>query len=236
MKKGLQGIIVPVNELSGAMKKQMYELFITYFVVSERLFMDDLEKKDSVLLLRDEETDAVKGFSTMKMLRMKVATSSIKALFSGDTIIDTLYRSETELIKHIGRFVYGRIEDKVKFYWFLISMGFRTYRFLPIFFHDYYPRFDKDTPSFEQKVMDALAIHEFGECYQRERGIIVPERKNYLKETYASIPARRLSNPHIEFFFRKNPGFAQGEELVCLAEISKDNFKPVFYRITKCSR
>jgi hypothetical protein len=233
MNKGLKGSIVQINELSDSLKKEMYELFITYFVVSEKVFMEDMSKKDEVLLLCDEKTGAIKGFSTIKLIHLTVEHVRIKAIFSGDTIIDTLYRSETELIKHVGRFVYERIEEEVKFYWFLITMGFRTYRFLPLFFHEYYPRYDKHTPVFEQKVMNALAVKEFGNCYNKEMGVIIPTSENYLKETYATIPSRRLANPHIEYFLKRNPGFAKGEELVCIAEISKQNFKPIFYRITK---
>ncbi len=236
MDKELEGRIVEVNKLPDSLKKQMYALFTTYFEVKEKVFMDDMSKKEKVLLLSDERTGEIKGFSTIKMIGLTVDNTKVKVIFSGDTLVDTFYRMETELIKHYGRFVYERIEEGVKFYWFLISMGFRTYRFLPLFFYEYYPRYNKETPIFEQKVMDVLGTAEFGNCYNKEKGIIIPTEENFLKRTYASIPSKRLANPHIQFFLKRNPGYAKGEELVCIAEITKQNFKSIFYRITKCSR
>jgi hypothetical protein len=52
-----------------------------------------------------------------------------------------------------------------------------------------------------------------------------------LKPELAVIPERRRANPHVRFFLQKNPGFAAGHELVCLAEISPQNLKRFAARI-----
>ena len=232
--KKLTGKIIDINELSKDYKRQMYSLFTRYFVVKEETFFNDLTEKEKVILLFADGTKKIKGFSTLKMIKTTVENTKIKAVFSGDTIVDSFYRNEKELMKHFGKFIYNNMEKGIKFYWFLISMGFRTYRFLPLIFKDYYPRFDKKTPVFEKKVIDVLAYEKFGEAYDKEKGVIIPRNKNFLKGKHASIPLNRLTNPHIKYFLKSNPGYTKGDELACITEIKKENFKPIFYRITEC--
>ena len=56
-------------------------------------------------------------------------------VFSGDTIIDQEYWGETELFRVWGEHVYELSERTpyASVYWFLITSGYKTYRFLPIF-------------------------------------------------------------------------------------------------------
>ncbi|MBN1695103.1 hypothetical protein JW879_06870 [candidate division WOR-3 bacterium] len=232
--KKITGRIIDIKELSGDYKKQMYSLFTRYFVVEEKTFFSDLNEKEKIILLFANGTKKIKGFSTLKTMRVTVDGTKIKAVFSGDTIVDSSYRNELDLMKHFGRYIYNNMEKGVKFYWFLISMGFRTYRFLPLIFEDYYPRYDRETPVFEKKIIDVLAYEKFGKAYNKEKGVIIPRNKNFLKVKHATIPLNRLTNPHIKYFLRSNPGYTKGDELACITEIKKENFKPIFYRITGC--
>ena len=43
------------------------------------------------------------------------------------------------------------------------------------------------------------------------------------------------SNRHVKFFISKNPGFINGEELVCVTEISVDNLKRYAKDLVKSS-
>ncbi|MDJ0694121.1 hypothetical protein [Mastigocoleus sp. MO_188.B34] len=40
-----------------------------------------------------------------------------------------------------------------------------------------------------------------------------------------------MTDPHIEFFDRMNPGHLNGDELVCLTEISETNLTPAGKRM-----
>jgi hypothetical protein len=42
--------------------------------------------------------------------------------------------------------------------------------------------------------------------------------------------ARRRQNPHVAFFLAKNPGHAEGEELLCVASLHPDNLRPIVRR------
>ena len=49
---------------------------------------------------------------------------------------------------------------RAEFYWFLISKGYKTYRFLPLFFREFYPRHDAPTPAWAKEILDALGRHK----------------------------------------------------------------------------
>ena len=56
-------------------------------------------------------------------------------------------------------------------YWFLIAKGYRTYRFLPVFFREFYPRYECATPAWAKSLLDALGRTMFGQAYDPRRGL-----------------------------------------------------------------
>lgn len=226
---------VPVERLSGAERDAMYALLVeNYENVNRPCFEADLFEKDCAILLRDSQDHSLRGFSTQKLMRFHVDGRPLRAVFSGDTIIARSHWGEQELGRAWGYFVSDlRAEEpEVPLYWFLISKGYRTYLFLPLFFRQFFPRYDQVTPALEQKILDALAIARYPDFYVRDSGLIVfPESHGNLNHALAEIAPHRLRNPHVQFFLSKNPRFAEGHELACLAEISAENMRSYGARI-----
>lgn len=224
----LHSCIVAVADVTEAETCAMYQVFARHYdCVSPDRFHSDLREKDCVLVLRDADGE-ICGFSTQRALRLSVGENPIRAVFSGDTIVNRAHWGEQELGRCWCRYVSGLYaeEPDVPLYWFLISKGYRTYLYLPLFFESFYPNCEVPTPEFEQRVLDALATAKFPAYYRPESGLIeFPESHGQLKPPLAEIPTRRLRNPHVQFFLRRNPGFAAGCELACLAEISPSNMK-----------
>ena len=220
---------VPVEELGVAEKDAMYALLAeNYENVNRPCFEADLFEKDCAILLRDAQDHALRGFSTQKVMQFHVDGQPLRAVFSGDTIIARSHWGEQELGRAWSHFVaeLRAQEPEIPLYWFLISKGYRTYLFLPLFFHQFFPRHDQVTPAREQNILDALASTRYSDFYVRESGLIVfPESHGNLSHDLAEIPAHRLRSPHVRFFLSRNPRFAEGHELACLAEISAENMR-----------
>lgn len=220
--------IVPTAEIAPPDARAMYEVFARHYdCVSFEQFLLDLSEKDCVLILRNADF-AIYGFSTQKILRVSVGGKLVRAVFSGDTIVDRAYWGEQELSRCWCRYVssvYAE-EPSVPLYWFLISKGYRTYLYLPLFFETFYPNCEVPTPAFEQRALDTLAAAKFPNHYRSETGLIeFPQSHGQLKPHLAEIPARRLRDPNVQFFLKRNPAYASGDELACLAEISPSNMK-----------
>lgn len=230
----LRSEVVTVSSLSLGQAHRLFELFARHYEhVSWSRFHADLAEKDCVILLRDSATGNVRGFSTQKIIVAPVQGQKIQALFSGDTIIDPAFWGDQELIRGWCRFA-GTVRAAspgLPFYWLLISKGYRTYLYLPLFFTRYYPSPTEATPAFEQAVMDTLATEKFGACYRPASGTLeFPERIGNLVPALASVPLARRRDPRVRFFLERNPAYAVGTELVCLAEISPDNMRSIARR------
>ena len=231
MKKSpLIGKIIDKHKLTEENINEMYTLFQKYFQCAEKSFRDDLNEKQFIILILEQDSQKIIGFSSVLIMEIMVEKRKIHIVFSGDTIVDEKRRNDNVLIKSFIELNLKFISKYEKLYWFLISMGYRTYRILPILFKEFWPRYDKPTPPEIKKIIDITAQNKFGIYYNSKRGIIKPKAKNKLKPQFAMIPSTGLKDPHIKFFIEKNPGYIQGEELACITELSKKNFNKTLLR------
>ena len=234
----LAGIVRPVAELTPRERERLYILLERYFAnVTRTHFEHDLAEKDQVILLADRLTGQIQGFSTLMQLQVVVDDRPVVAYFSGDTIVDRAYWGESALSRLWARYVFrnaGQIRataPETSVYWFLICSGYKTYRFLPMFFREFYPAHDRPTPRAVKNILDALAHLKFPSEYDAGRGVVQPGQATPLRPEVAVITAHVLANPHVAFFVAANPGHVAGDELACLTEIIPDNLTPAGRRM-----
>lgn len=222
----LTGRVQRPPELTSTECSRMYALLADYFAnVTRPHFEADLAEKEWVILLTDTATGQIQGFSTLMRLSATVDEQPIVAFFSGDTIIHPDYWGEAELPRLWGRHVFSLAETmpEARVYWFLISSGYKTYRFLPVFFREFYPTYRCPTPPAVKRVIDALARIKFPSEYDPDRGVIRFAEAVPLRPGVAEVTARRLKDPHVAFFVAANPGHAHGDQLPCLVELTRTN-------------
>ena len=118
----------------------------------------------------------------------------------------------------------------VPLFWFLISSGYKTYRFLPAFFREYHPRHDAETPPRERALINHFGRLLFPEGYDPATGVITLKHPTPLREGVAEVTEGRARDPHVAFFCRKNPGHRKGDELACIAPLTEDNLNPFIRR------
>jgi hypothetical protein len=230
----LAGSVRRPEELSSAQRKRMCTLLTHYFAnVTRRQFEHDLAEKEWVVLLADTGSGQIQGFSTLMRLCVVIDGQPIVAFFSGDTIIDREYWGETQLPRLWGRHVFGLAENihGARVYWFLISSGYKTYRFLPIFFREFYPTYQRPTPPAVKRLLDALAYLKFLSEYDSQKGVIRLAAATPLRPGVAEITERRLKDPHVAFFVAANPGYDRGDQLACLVELTRANLTPAGRRM-----
>jgi len=218
----LTSCLLSNQNISDGQVQQMLSLFQAHFAgVSEPLFREDLEEKTHVLILNNARGEIV-GFTTMRLYESTHRGESISVLFSGDTIVAPEVRRSALLSSSwIGAVesLRATCPPGRPFYWFLICSGFRTYRFLPLFFSEFHPRHSEPTPEYVQDLMHQLAMDRYGNDYDPSTGVVhMSGRRTPLREGIGEIPDSRRRNPHVAFFEARNPGHMKGEELVCLTQ------------------
>jgi hypothetical protein len=221
-----------IGDLPAACLAPMFQLMRAHYEgVSEAQFLADLQAKQWVILLSDRGT--LCGFSTQVLFDHVLAGRRVKILFSGDTIIDRNHWGSLALPVAWGRLMLSlqAADPDTGLYWLLTSKGYKTYRFLPVFFREFYPGCTGDMPGFEQALLTSVALEKFGTRFDAARGILRADRgAQRLREGVAAIDEKRLRDPHVAFFLKRNPGHVRGDELVCLARFHPDNLNPYIRR------
>ena len=219
--------------LSADTRQAMFALFDEYYLgATLEIFRRDLGNKNWVILLRDEE-GRVQGFSTLALYESTIYGKKVGVVFSGDTIIRREYWGTSELPRAWAKTVLreGMILAQ-PLWWLLISSGYKTYRFLPLFYKEFYPHDNVPTPPDMQALLDHLARERFGADYDARRGIVrFASGATPLREGVAEIDQARLKDPNVAFFMAVNPGHALGDELVCLTRIHPDNYTAAAQRM-----
>ncbi len=221
----LVGNLVRRSELSPLQQDAMFALFSTYFEgVLGDVFHRDLAEKNWVILLEDQAGNLC-GFTTLFMLATSYNDKQVGVVYSGDTIVATEARGTATLprtwIRSVNR-LRGNY-DLETVYWLLITSGYRTYRFLPVFWREFYPRYDRPTPHRFQDMLDHFATDRYGEDYDRRLGVVRFKHPQVVRGDLGGIEPRRMTNPHVAFFAKRNPGYMRGDELACITELSPDN-------------
>lgn len=221
------------DDVSAAERDAMFALLDTHFEnVTREQFDADLAAKNWVILLRDAAGDLA-GFSTFLFHHTAFRGERRSVVYSGDTIVDPRCWHTSALPRAWIASVRA-VHDRAgggPLWWLLISSGFRTYRLLPVFWREFFPRHDAAEPAEITAWRHQLAIDRFGDRFDANAGVVRFERPQRLRAHLGGIPAGKLSDPHVAYFERVNPGHDRGDELVCITRLDDANLTPAGRRM-----
>lgn len=171
-----------------------------------------------------DKNHRIQGFSTLYDFDFLHHHKNYRILFSGDTIIAPDYWGTSALTME---FLKNIILLKLKYptrpvWWFLVSKGYKTYLLLANNFLNYYPRYDRITPSEHQSLLQGLSEKLYPGKYNSQTGVIEfsQEEHERLRESIAPITDELMNRyPKIKFFQTSNPNWTIGHELACIGEV-----------------
>ena len=222
----LKAHTLPVSRLTPHDREAMYAVFERYYSeVTREQFEADLANKNAVIVLRDSERGEIQGFSTLRNLETIGPDGRVgRAVFSGDTVVDQAYWGQKVLgVAFLAYMLRCKLRRPFEpLYWFLISKGYKTYLLMANNFVTHYPRHEHATPPGYQALLDRLGLELFGTHYHPGEGLIRhPRSMGQLREGVAEISEAELAaHPRIRFFAERNPGWHEGVELACVAEMT----------------
>ena len=204
----LTGEVLSPAQLTAGDRERMYALLANHFTNTIRpTFEQDLAEKDTVLLLRDFGGH-LQGFSTLKRIDL---SRNLIAFFSGDTIVNPAFWGESLLSRLWAHTVFSAADRihadnaQAEVFWFLICSGYKTFRFLPVFFRTFYPTPEAATPPAVQSLLDTLASTRFGSDYDPVTGIIRLTHATPLRPGLADLTPQRLHDPRVRFLPTATP-------------------------------
>jgi hypothetical protein len=228
-----QGVCRSVSSLATSERRQMADLYLRYYDGSDeaRFFADLNDKSEALLLYHD---GILVGFTTFLVYGFTWREQALRIVFSGDTIIASAHWGQQTFgyawVRRMGQL--QREAPAQALYWFLIVKGHRTYRFLPLVGRSFFPHWQRAPDPELQALAETLATARFGAAYDAQSGLIhFPLSHGHLKPEIAQATARELEKPAVDFFMRKNPDYARGDELVCLCHLHANNMRPLAQRL-----
>ncbi len=223
--------------LGVADRLELFTLLTRHFNgVTEPQFARDLDEKNWVLRIR--RGGRLVGFTTLQVYAATFDGRPINVVYSGDTITDpdvwgspVLARAWIAMVRRIQA---DRMHEP--WYWLLLSSGYRTYRFLPVFWREFWPRHDVDTPPEMSRLLTQLATQRFGRGFDASAGVVRFAAPQCLRGELAVIPEGKQQDPHVAFFLARNSGHAVGDELVCLTNLGDANLTAAGARMIRPAR
>lgn len=202
---------------------ELYELFLTAFQADRTGFEQDLSEKHRVLIVRDDKR--LQAFTSLRVFRPQ---AGVRVFFSGDTFAAPEARVGHRLPSVWARYVFTELGSETsEDYWLLLCSGFRTYRILPTFFRSFCPS-REGHPEFRE-LRDKWASEIFGSRFSQ--GVVKPRWATPL--LHPEPPQRLLSDTDVRLFLDRNPGYREGDELVCLAPLAESNLTPAGLRLAR---
>ena len=223
--------VTPREELSAADRDEMFALLSSFFTGTDRdVFERDLAEKHWVVLLRDPH-GRVDGFSTL----MRLDIDDVTVFFSGDTVVARHRWGTYDLPRFWAKHVFSVAATLAprESYWFLISSGYRTYRYLPVFFREFYPTYERTTPDGVRSLIDRIARAKFNGSYDAVAGVVRLATPAPLRAGISDPEERLDRDPHVRFFVEANPNHSAGDELACLVRVSPENVTPAGRRMIR---
>ena len=183
---------IPRGDLTSAQVGEMFELLAGHFdgVSQEQFTRDLVEKNRVILLLRDNR---LVGFSTLLAYTATFEGETLNVIYSGDTIVAPEAWGTTTLprawIAAVNEWREQLPEGRC--FWLLLTSGFRTYRFLPVFWREFFPRFDKPTPPQTRRLLNQLSRERFGSQFDSSAGVVRFNSPQRLRSNLQEIPTGR---------------------------------------------
>ncbi len=221
----------PVWSCAPETKQECFELLSRHFDhVSWKQFNTDFHEKQYVALLRKEER--IVGFSTMVTIPITTAEGNhISVAFSGDTVVEFDSRNSVGLGVVLSSFFRENISayGDGNVWYVLISKGWRTYKAMEFMFHSFTPYPRKNITHEERSIIASFGRSKYPSRFDQEKLVLhglEGDQKLRGGSQDLEVPNTELGS----FFKERNPNFANGDELICLARLSYDNFTERFKR------
>lgn len=192
-------------------------------------FEQSFANKRDAVLIRDARTGELVGLGGVGVLELERADGRSIVIFPGDTLFDPKVRGKS-LVQGLGLLYY--LECRVKYptlpvYMVYGTFSYKSYLMLPRNFRTFWPRPDLPTPPREQALLRDVAERFYSDVRERPSGALIGRTTKRLREGVATIDEATLAEPSIRYFYEQNPGYVDGEVLLCLIPLHAANWLSV---------
>jgi hypothetical protein len=218
--------VVPTAALPAPAWDEVWRLTQAYYDTERGYVEKSLRERQRLVLLRSRSDRALVGMASVDLYPVDFRGRRLAVIYTSHVLLDQHYRGRN-LIQQVGfrMFLESRLRYPLRApYWFFDTFSYKSYLLLPRNFRDFWPRFDRPTPEWEDSLINQLATRTYGAAWRPAQGIVVRSGHKRLRPETAPLQEELDRDPGIRFFARLNPGHAEGDMLVCLCPLSAANW------------
>lgn len=229
---------VEVTSTSALTDKQWDDLWMfsrRFFETSRTCWREDVASMSDIAIVRSMPDGEVVGTAAIDMFLSVHRERTLQVIYTGSVILENAYRGRNILQKIGARCYFQRRREHptTPIYWLFNSFGYKSYLVLARNMVEYWPNPDQATPEWDETLMDALSERLWGESWDRQRGIVVRNPEKRLKTKVNAIDPVSTTDPAIDFYLAKNPGYLEGDMLVCMAPLHAKNWASIIQNALK---
>ena len=197
---------------------------------------DTLLSYKSIVLYRDRIDGSLRGMAVLDEMPREFRGQDIVQMRSGLWVVQREYRGGVlPYIFYLSRFLAAFIRHPGKPIYFLVKLfSYKTYLVAMRSSSEAYPRYDQETPAFEQALMDEYGYaSETPQRQYNDKTGVLESTAVRLEEHAAPITDDELCDPHIAYFADKNPKWSEGHCLVTVLKITPNSLLRILWRIVQ---
>ncbi|MCE4555950.1 hypothetical protein [Pelomonas cellulosilytica] len=219
--------IQPVHQLSAQRWDQIWAFTAAYARTSRGFFEEMLRAKSHVALVyTDKGRQTLVGTASIDTRVVSFEGRDVVMIYTGDVLLREDIRGRN-VLQRVGLicFLRARLRHPFKrIYWFLGASTHQAYLVLARGLCSYWPRPELSTPAAMERLRDRFARVVLPQLWDAVDGVFRTGGTKLLNSLQTPFTPRELQDPHIRFFLARNPGYAQGDLLACLAPLDLGNW------------
>jgi hypothetical protein len=218
--------LVPTAAIAPPTWDEIWDLSRIFYDTERGWVEGNLKGHQRIILFRSRSEGELIGMASVDINPATFRGQRLVSLFTSHVLIREQYRGHN-LIQRIGFQIFLATRFRYplhRIYWFFDTFSYKSYLLLSRNFREYWPRFDRPTPEWEQALMNQLAEQAYGPAWRSAQGIAARSGHTRLRPETAPLEETLARDPDIAFYVRANPGHAEGDMLVCLCPMTAANW------------
>lgn len=190
-----------------------------------------IEERERVAIYWDASDDLV-ALVTLDMRHETFRGHQVVSIYTGNTWIHPKWRGKN-IVQRLAFRSYAETMirwPRARKFWFFGSNSYKSYLVMARNLREFWPTHRRSTPSWETDYIRHLAQQIYHTDVEPGRLVYDPDAARSFSEDETTVPPKLADDPDVLFFVDRNPKFARGAKLMCLAPLTMSNWASVARR------
>ncbi|MEO1261080.1 MAG: hypothetical protein AAFZ15_19925 [Bacteroidota bacterium] len=222
-------VTITTNELSTAIKEEMWELYRHYYFYDKAYFMQRTKSNTHFSFYR--ANGRLIGFTGLRINRTNVNGKRQFLVYFGQTVVHHDFRGKSLIPVTGAKLCMKFWKDLLcsNVYFWADALTYKAYLVFAKTVDVMYPSCKAAMPAQVKAIVDHLGKLHYPDAYCPATGTVYKE-KMLVNDTNTQIPAKYQLDKDIRFYVHANPNFCKGHGLLTITPMNGSNVRQLLER------